>query len=283
MTFVLSWRTRLLIALDAGTVHGARLPPRLGGPGLRAVARREIGSGALVPVALATNVRRPEEVREALRAVVAELGGPVAPAIVVLPDGLARTLLVDVPAGAQAREYARFRLGPQLPYPASEAIVEVTPVGARRVLAAAVRRDVVLEYEELIAGAGLTLERVDLAPMAALAWLHRRREAEPRVEVVLGEAAFSMALVGRGTTLAVRSRRRDPGPDEPDRLALEVDRTAQLGPLTPACVRVIGPGARRLAEAWTARGVRVEAGWGPVPRFAAPDAGEMSWLGAAFD
>jgi Tfp pilus assembly PilM family ATPase len=278
-----SFRSKILIALDTATVHGARIAPSWRGREVRAVARRELASGALVPAALDTNVRRPEEVREVLRAVVSELGAAGRPAVVVLPDGVARTLIVDVPAGADLREYARFRLSSQLPYPAPEAIVEVAPAGKHRVLAAAIRRDIVVEYEKLVAAAGLTLDRLDLAPMAALAWLRRRRGAEPRVEVVLGEAVFSMALVGQGTTLAVRTRRRDPGPDEPERLALEVDRTAQLGAITPAGVRVVGPGAGRLAEAWTARGVLVEAGWGVVTRIDAREACELAWLGAAFD
>jgi hypothetical protein len=279
-----SLRTRVVIALDALTVHGARVPAGLYGRRLGGVVRRELASGALVPAALQPNVRQPEEVREVLRAVAAELGGPLQPAIIVLPDGVARTILVDVPAGAEPREFARFRLVPQLPYPAGDAIIEVMPLGGRRVLAAAVRRDVVAEYEKLVAGAGLTQERIDLAPMAALALLRRRRGAEPHIDVVLGEAAFSMALVGEGTTLAWRTRRRDPGPDEPERLALEIERTALLGgsALRPS-VRVVGPGARRLAEAWTARGVTVKPGWGEMARLAARDAEELAWLGAAFD
>jgi hypothetical protein len=278
-----SLRSKILIALDAASVYGARIAPGLRGREVRAVARRELASGALVPAALENNVRRPEEVREVLRALVSELDAAGRSAVVVLPDGVARTLIVDLPAGADAWEYAKFRLSSQLPYPAAEAIVEVTPTGKQRVLAAGIRRDIVVEYEKVVAASGLTLDRLDLAPMSALAWLRRHRGVEPRVEVVLGEAVYSMALVGQGTTLAVRTRRRDPGPDEPERLALEVDRTAQLGALTPAGVRVVGPGARRLAEAWTARGVRVEAGWGEVPRIDPREASELAWLGAAFD
>jgi hypothetical protein len=280
-----SLRPRVVIALDALTVHGARVSTGLHGRRLGGVVRRELASGALVPAALQSNVRRPEEVREVLRAVAAELGGPPLPAIIVLPDGVARTVLLDVPAGAEPREFARFRLGPQLPYPAGDAIIEVMPLGARRVLAAAVRRDVVAEYEKVVAGSGLTQERIDLAPMAALALLRRRGGTEPHIDVVLGEAAFSMALVGEGTTLAWRTRRRDPGPDEPERLALEIERTALLGGSAsrPTSVRVVGPGARGLAEAWTARGVTVKPGWGEVARLGARDAEELAWLGAAFD
>lgn len=280
---MLPLRSRLVIALDAGSVQGARLASGIRGRELRGLARRTLASGALSPAALERNVLRAEEVREAMRAVATELGAIDRPTILVLPDGVARSLVIDVPAGTDAREYARFRLSGQLPYPASEASVEVMSVGGRRFLAAAVRRDIVAEYEELATASGLHQERLDWAPMAALGELRRRGGIEPRIEVVLGEAAFSMALVANGTTVVFRGRRRDPGPDEAERLSLELAHTAQLGGAgeTATSVRVVGPGAHRLADAWHAQGVAVQFGWGEVRHVPVREAGEMSWLGAA--
>jgi hypothetical protein len=280
---MLSLRTRLVIALDAGSVQGTRLVSGLRGRELRGLARRALAGGALVPAALAPNVLRPEEVREAMRAVATELGAVDRPTILVLPDGVARSLLLDVPAGTDAHDFARFRLAPQLPYAAADAIVEVMPIGPRRVLAAAIRRDIAAEYEQLASASGLKQERLDWAPMAALGALRRHGGEQPHIDVVLGEAAFSMALVAQGTTLAFRGRRRDPGPDEPERLSLELMRTAQLGATAEAAahVRVVGPGAHLLADAWSAQGVRVQSGWGEVRQIPAREASELSWLGAA--
>jgi hypothetical protein len=274
------WATKLLLALDAGSVQAAGLVPTWRGRTVRGLARRPLASGALVPTALETNVRRPEEVREAIRGVLSDLGGAPRPTILVLPDGIARGILVDVPAGTDAREYARFRLGSELPFPVSDAVVDVLPVGGGRVLAAAVRRSVAAEYEGLLVASGLPQDRLDLASLGALAVLQRQGAPDPHLDLVLGEAAFSIALMGRGTALAFRTRRRDPGPDEADRLALELARTAQLGQVDAALVRVVGPGARRLAEAWTARGTSVRPGWGRLGRLAVPEAEELAFLGA---
>jgi hypothetical protein len=274
------WRTKLVLALDAGSVQAARLLPGLGGPRYGAVSRRPLASGALVPAALKPNVRRPEELREAIRNAVAEAGGAGVPAIVVLPDAVARTLLLEVPGGTDPREYARFRLASQLPYPVADAVVDVTTLRGRRAIAAAVRREVAAEYEQLASECGLAQERLDLASLAAVAWLSRD-SGGPRVDVILGEAAFSLALMSGGTAVAFRTRRRDPGPDEAERLALEIERTVQMG-ATPGetRIRVVGPGARHLAEAWGAKGLSARSGWGGDGRVAFRDAEEIPWLGA---
>jgi Tfp pilus assembly PilM family ATPase len=250
-------RAELVLAFDAASIQAASMRWGLGGRRVDAQARRAVSSGALTPVALGTNVHRPEELREAVRAVVAEVRGAGRPAILVLPDGVARLALLDVPPRTDAREFARFRLAGQLPYPIGEAAVDFLKLGRGRVLAAAVRRSVVQEYEQIAAGAGLAQQRVDLAPLAALAALPR--QAASGVDVILGEAAFSIAVSGGGRVLAFRTRRRDPGPDEAERLALELERAARLAetPL-PGALRVVGPGARGLAEAWRMRGLSVE-------------------------
>jgi hypothetical protein len=197
---------------------------------------------------------------------------------VVLPDGVARLALVDVPAGGEARDYARFRLGPQLPYPVSDAIVDVIPVGGTTYLAAAVRRDIAAEYEAVAEAAGLAPDRVDLAPIAAFTAL-RQRNKRAHLDVVLGDAAFSMAFFGDQTAIAVRSRRRDPGPDEAERIGREVERTALLGPYgTTPPVCVVGPGARRVADALAASGFAAQAGWGEVSRLPAAATEELAWL-----
>ena len=272
------WRSSLVLAFDAASVQGARVTQGLRGREVRALAQRTLDPGALRPLALETNVVRPAEIREAARAVVAELGGAGRPGIVALPDGVARLGLLDVAPGTDAREYARFRLGPQLPYPASDAIVDVSPLGGGRFLAAAVRRDIAAEYEALAEAAGLAADRVDLAPVAALTAL-RERDKGAHLDVVLGDAAFSVAFFDNQAVLALRSRRRDPGPDEAERIGREVERTALLGPAgTTARVRVVGPGARRVAEALNAAGFQAQAGWGDMPRLPAAATEELAWL-----
>jgi hypothetical protein len=277
-------RSKILLAFDTGSVQGARLEQGLRSRRFTAFARRPLEMGALRPLPLETNLVRAEEVRQAARAVVMELGGVGKPGILVLPDGVARLALVDVPAGTDPRDYAHFRLGPQLPYPAADAIVDASALGGGRYIAAAVRRDIAAEYETLAQAAGLVPDRVDLSPLAAIAVLaaeHRRETPGASMDVVLGEAAFSMALFGGNAALALRNRRRDPGPHDGDRIGAEVERTALLGAAgTAPRVRVVGSGARRVAESLRASGFDARTGWGEIPNVSLSDSEELAWLGA---
>src|SRR5262245_36199047 len=144
---MLSLSAKLLLSLDAASVQAVRVAWGLRGRLQKPLARRALASGALVPGPLERNIRRPEEIRDAVRTVAEGAGASGRPTILVLPDGVARTLLVDVPAGTEPREYGRFRLGADLPYPVSDAVVEVVPVGGGRYVAAAVKRAIASEYE----------------------------------------------------------------------------------------------------------------------------------------
>ena len=276
-----------MLALEPSSVAGAVVSRGFGSTRIRSLARVPLGPGCLEVSAFEPNVRRPDEVRTALAEVVGVLGGGSAPVCLVLPDGLARLGLFDVPSDAAPERYARFRLMGSLPYPAEEALVDVLPLGHGRVLAAAVRRSVVQAYEAVVRSAGIEQDRVDLAPLAALAGL--RRDAAPgpplTVDLVLGEVAVSMAARNGAEVLAFRNRRRDDGPGEGERLRLDVERTALLAGdgAAPPRLRVLGPGAPALVRDWRAAGRTADLGW----TLAAPatmervETAEMAWLGAA--
>jgi len=160
----------------------------------------------------------------------------------------------------------------------------VTKLSVRRVLAAAVRRSVVHGYEAVVRAAGIEQDRIDLAPLAALAGLRRDVPAAPplTVDVVLGEAAVSLAAREGARVSAFRNRLRDGGPGEGERLRLEIERTAVLAGdgAAPPRLRVLGTGAAALVRDWRAAGRAADLGWS----VAAPDAvetAEMAWLGAA--
>ncbi|HSD65268.1 MAG TPA: hypothetical protein VLF95_01130, partial [Vicinamibacteria bacterium] len=106
--------TRLYLGFDAFAVTAAALGEGLGGRRARAFARAPLEEGALVPSPSGSNLARADEVRAAVRRVAAGLGGR---ARVVLPDGVARVALVEVPGGADARDYVLFRLAPSLSFP----------------------------------------------------------------------------------------------------------------------------------------------------------------------
>ena len=279
-------RPRLFVALDAGSVSGGAGARSGGGFRLASHARVPLGAGALAPSPFAPNVVRPAEVADALRELARSLRIGPAPVCLLLPDGIARLALLDVPADVTPQQYARFRIVPALPYPAEEAVIEVLPLGPGRAVVAAVRRSVIEGYEAVAEQAGLAQDRLDLTPLAALSGLLR----EPgdagglTVDVILGDAAFCLAAHQDGVLRALRNRRRDPGPDEPPRLAEEIQRTSVLaGDGAGPRVRVVGAGAGDLLASWRATGAAAEPGWRSESAGAGVEASELAWLGGATD
>lgn len=275
-------RTRVLMAIDATGVSGAAVSGGAGSPHIRSFARAALAAGALVPGPLDANVARAAEVRQALAEVAAGVEGGRGPVALVLPDGMARTVLLEVPAGVAVRDFARYRIAPGLPYSPDEAVVDVLPLEGGRVLAAAVRRSVIEGYEAVAAAAGLDLERLDLSPLAALSALAREaRGTAASVDVILGDRALSLAAWHGGLLRVFRNRLREPGPAEARWLAHEVDRTAaEAGNGGPPRIRAVGPGVIALLHAWEREGRTAEPGWraeGSLP----VEAAELAWLGAA--
>jgi hypothetical protein len=277
-------RPRLFVALDAGSVSGGAGARSGTGFRLASHARVPLGAGALAPSPFTPNVVRPAEVAEALRELARRLKIGPAPVCLLLPDGIARLALLDVPADVTAQQYARFRIVPGLPYPADEAVVDVLPLGPGRAVVAAVRRSVIEGYEAVAEQAGIGQDRLDLTPLAALSGLLR----EPglagglTVDVILGDAALCLAAHQDGLLRTLRNRRRDSGADEPLRLAEEVRRTGALaGDGAEPHVRVVGAGAAELLASWRATGATAEPGWRSEDPAAGIEASELAWLGGA--
>ena len=272
-----------MVALDAGSVSGGAATRGGGGLHLAAHARLPLAAGALVPSPVAPNVVRRGEVAASLRELARALGIGGSPVCLLLPDGIARLALVDVPADVTAREYARFRIASGLPYPPEEAVIDVLALDASRAVVAVVRRSVIEGYEALAEEAGLAQDRLDLTPLAALSGLLREPGGPGlTVDVILGDAAFCLAAHEGGAVKVLRNRRRDPGGDEPRRLVEEVQRTSVLaGDGNGPRIRVVGSGAQDLLASWRAAGTSAEAGWHAEGAGPAVEASELAWLGAA--
>jgi Tfp pilus assembly PilM family ATPase len=271
------FESKVLVAFDESAVRGAIVSRGPRGPRVAARAQVPLSPGALVASALDDNLLRPDEVREALARLYRELGGNGRRAALVLPDGIARLLLLDVPAQVRPAEFARFRLAQGLPYAAAEALVDGLAAPPGRFLAAAVRRSVVRGYEASAEAAGFAQDRVDLLPLVALApFLLRPDAALTALAVVLGDAAFSMAYFDGGQLALFRSRRRDGGHDEYQRLRDEITRTAALaGCLSAPRVLALGADAPELAAALRAEGFDASSG-----RAGSGEPSEAAWLGA---
>ena len=275
---------RVVLAFDAGSVSAAIVRR-----GLRSVRAVSLSSGrlldgALVPSAFERNLRDPEEVGRAIREALESLRPRTTGVTLVLPHGVSRMAVLDLPTAHEPTEYARFRLGASLPYPAAEAVVDFLPLEGGRMLAAAVHRAVIAEYEEAAASAGIGRGRVDLAPLAAAAGagpICRGFEAAA-VFLVLGDAACTFLAYEGGRLLGVRTRRRDRDRGEAERLRQDAFRTATEARLfgEPELV-VAGSGARGVVDHWAlagpgARLLSLLPEEGPLY-----EAGSRPWLAAA--
>ena len=103
------------------------------------------------------------------------------------------------------------------------------------------------------------------------------------VDVVLGDAAYSMVLHDDGAPRVLRNRRRDRDAGEPSRLSLEIQRTLRLGGLeSKPRVRVVGPGAAMLLHELAGLGGEAEPGWAIDGGGLPIEASEVPWLGSLF-
>jgi len=275
-------RAQLLIAFDASAVTGAVVGRGFGPPRVSVFSMAALSPGALVVSPFEANVARPDEVRDALARVGRELGAARTPVTLILPSGLARILLLETPADIPPHQYARYRLAPGLMFPPEEAVIDVLPLGGPRVLVAGVRRTVVQGYEAVAQAAGLEQDRLELAPLAALAALLKDPAGmAPTVDVILGDVAVSFAAREGGVVRAFRTRLRDPGPWESRRLEEDADRTSLLvGAGDPPRLRAVGSGAGDILRSWAAGGRTVEPGWHAEGRIPVP-AAELAWFGSA--
>jgi hypothetical protein len=276
-------RARHLVALEPSAVSGAIMAAGPGGARLRGYFRAPLPAGALVVSPAELNLVDGQAVRAALQKVVEALSLRGQEVSVVLPSGLARPILLDLPKGVSPEEFGRYRLAATLPYPPEEALVEVTRVDPHTVIAAAVRRSIVLDYEAAVRDAGIRQERLDLAPLAALGALLRDVPDGPAAaDLVLGEDAVLFCAFREGRLRGLRTRWRDPSADEPARLLADLERTAALAGANGVFprVRVVGPGAGHLAGVWRGEGHSADLGWSDAASATLVDVAELPWIGA---
>ena len=275
-------RTQALVAFDASGVAGAVVSQALGARRLKAFAQAPLPAGALSPSPFEPNLADPVAVRAALSRVKQALDLGETGVCLLLPAGVARTVLMEVPSGSEAEGYARFRLASALPYPAAEAVVDFMPTGPGRVVAAAVRRSVVQGYEKIVEAAGLRQSRLDLSPLMAVGGLLRDSAGGARtVDVILGDVAVTLSAHAGGALRAYRTRWRDPGRDEARWLADEARRTADLAGAGAIRLRAVGPGASAFVQAWTTAGLDAAPGWTLEGHGLPLAAAELCWLGGA--
>ena len=203
------------------------------------------------------NVVRAAEVQRAIAEVAGGLEGGRGPVSLILPGGVARTALLELAAGVTAREFARYRITPGLPYPPDEALVDVLPVDGGRVLAAAVRRSVVEGYEAVAAAAGLDVERL-VAPRPPSPRSRASRAAPPcpwTSSLAIRHCPSPPGREACSTSSAPASAK----PARESRSGWDARWTGRRPwPATASAprIRAVGPGAAELLRLWSERAAR---------------------------
>jgi type IV pilus assembly protein PilM len=181
---------------------------------LSAVARVSLADGAIAPGLKPGNVVDRVAVTAAIRGALEQIGERAnardANLTLVIPDSAVRVLLLDFEAlpsrAAEALPLVRFRLKKLLPFDSDDAMVSYQVMSASkggvRVLAVAIPRDVLSEYETAAREAGFEPGAVLPSTLACLAALE---DAEATLLVNANPMGVTVAIVRSGVLLLHRS------------------------------------------------------------------------------
>lgn len=166
------------VEIDRTHVSAARLAMRGGQAVIAAHAAEALPAGAVVPGLLAPNMPDVAAVAEVIRHVVSQLGGsrPSRVALVV-PDTVAKVSLLrldKVPAkAADLQEIVRWQMRKTAPFAMESAVLSVSPgamtaEGASEFVVGVARADVVHQYEQACAMAGVHAGLIDLSTFSVI-------------------------------------------------------------------------------------------------------------------
>lgn len=184
------------------------------GAALSAVARVVLAEGAVAPSLKPGNIVDRVAVVAAMRSALEQIGERAnardANLTLVIPDSAVRVLLLDFEAlptrAAEALPLVRFRLKKLLPFDSDDAMVSYqamsTSKSVVRVLAVAIPRDVLSEYETVAREAGFEPGSVLPSTLACLAGVD---DAEPVLLVNANPVGVTAAIVRGGVLLLHRS------------------------------------------------------------------------------
>jgi type IV pilus assembly protein PilM len=165
------------IEIAAGRVSVAEIGSGGGGLVVNAFASEPLPDGAVTPSLTGTNIANAEQVASALRRACERAGIRVPKrAALVIPDSAARVSLLtfeQLPQkAAEIDQLVRWQIKKATPFPLEDAqvshVVTQQEPGATTLVAIAARRDVVNQYEQVVASIGTHAGIVDLASMSVV-------------------------------------------------------------------------------------------------------------------
>lgn len=164
------------IEIDATQVAAARLAWRGGAASVAAHVVEPLPAGAVTPALAAVNMADVSVVSRAVTQALARLGGRVSRAALVVPDTTAKVSLIRFetvpPRASDLAELVRWQVRKSAPFPLDQAIVGFTP-GARsesgqEFAVTLARADIVEQYEQACAQAGVQVGLVDIATFSII-------------------------------------------------------------------------------------------------------------------
>jgi type IV pilus assembly protein PilM len=209
----LGTRPRLAVEVRAEGLLAARAEDAVAL--LTAVARADVAEGAIVPGLKAGNIVDKTAVTAAMRRALDAVAGSgrdrLRDVTIVVPDSAVRVLFVDfdqLPSKtAEALPVVRFRLKKLLPFDADDAMVSYQVMSSVKdsvkLLAVAMPKAVLEEYESLVLSAGYLPGAVLPSTLAALAGIEET--AAPVLMVNAGTGSVTTAIVQGETLLLHRS------------------------------------------------------------------------------
>ena len=160
------------IEIDSSYVALARLSWRGGRSTVSSHVVEPLPAGAVVPSLSAPNIPDPAVVSGIISQALARLGGRAARAALVIPDTAAKISLVrfdKVPGStADLAELVRWQVRKSAPFPIDQAVVSFTPgarsaEGGQEYIVTLARADIIGQYEQTCARAGIHVGLVDIA------------------------------------------------------------------------------------------------------------------------
>ena len=166
------------VEIDRTHVSAARLTMRGNQAVISAHATEALTPGAVVPGLLAPNMADVPAVSGAIRKVISDLGGgKPARVALVLPDTVAKVSLLRLekvpPKAADLQEIVKWQVRKTAPFAMEHAVLSVSPgalsaEGANEFVVTVARADVIHQYEQACAMAGLHAGLVDLSTFSVI-------------------------------------------------------------------------------------------------------------------
>jgi Tfp pilus assembly PilM family ATPase len=168
----------IAVEIDRTHVAAARLSMRGSQAVITAHASEALPAGLVVPGLAAANITDVPSLSQAIRGAMSQLGGGKGTRVaLVVPDTVAKVTLLrleTVPSkAADLQEIVKWQVKKTAPFPMENAVVSIAPGamsadGAAEFVVSVARADVVHQYEQACAMAGLHAGLVDLATFSVI-------------------------------------------------------------------------------------------------------------------